>query len=161
MKNKWRKFGFALWTLLVIAALTVLGYELFIPHVYTGTNIRFMTGKDRHLLITAEAPTIEVVSADFFLLRKNNGETVMGVPTDPPLGWASRTYFKANPQQISPGYWIVQDGYPTVHLTSLKLKSMVVQNVYDFDLAGKTMFGFILIGLVVWVVVGFRLILHV
>lgn len=116
MSGKWIAFG--IWTLLIVAGLTLMGISVTKDEIYDGTNIELNTGRD--LQIDAETVIFEAASSNFFVLRKESGETIVGVPTQPPLGWSSNKYFIAGPQEIPGGEWLFQDGNATVKITSEK-----------------------------------------
>ena len=74
------------WVLVVIVAAVWIGILSTSEDVYTGTKIEFNTSRD--IQIDAETVTFEAASEDFFVLRKESGETIVGVPTARPLGWS-------------------------------------------------------------------------
>ena len=110
--------AFWTWTVLAIAGFVAGGIASTKDGVYTGTKIEFNTGRD--LQIDAESVTVEAAASDFFVLRKENGETIVGVPTAKPLGWTSSKYFVYGPQEVSGGKWLFSNGTATIKITSEK-----------------------------------------
>ena len=112
------KVAFWAWVLVVIVAAVWIGILSTSEDVYTGTKIEFNTSRD--IQIDAETVTFEAASEDFFVLRKESGETIVGVPTARPLGWSHDKYYVATSQEVSGGRWLFQDGSATVKITSAK-----------------------------------------
>jgi hypothetical protein len=113
------KVAFSIWTAVVIIGVILISANAVRDEVYAGTDLSFEVDSERTLSIDASSEiTLWAASSDFFLLRKLSGETVVGTPTKPPLGWDSKTYYVAGPAQIQDGQWIVEDGNITLHLIS-------------------------------------------
>lgn len=115
---KGKTIAFWIWVLVVIAGFAWGGILGTKDDVRTGTKIEFNTGRD--LKIEAETVTFEAASENFFVLRKESGETIVSVPTARPLGWSYDKYYVATSQEISGGKWLFQDGTATVKITSEK-----------------------------------------
>ena len=109
-------FVLGIWTSLVLVALILAGVGITRDGGYTGTEIEFATG--RHLQIEAETVTLEAASRSPFVLRKDSGETIVGVPAQPPLGWTGDNYFVYGPQEVPGGKWLFPNGYATFKITS-------------------------------------------
>ena len=114
MSGKW--IAFWSWTVFVVACLALAGNAFTKDRVYTGTNINFAAS--RTLQIEAETVTFEAASSDFFVLRKESGETIIGIPTPPPLGWSGSKYFTAESREIPGGKWLFAVGSATVNISS-------------------------------------------
>ena len=142
MSGKW--IAFWIWTVVVVGCVILGGIALTKDKVYTGTDIKFKTG--RTLQIDAETVTFQAASDGFFVLRKESGETIVGLPTQPPLGWLSSKYFIAGPQEIPGGKWLFPDGTATVKISSDKTVTVraIEQNPFGNWL------GFSLIALLIW-----------
>ncbi len=114
MSGKW--IAFWSWTIFIVASLVLAGNAFTKDQIYTGTNISFETG--RTLQIEAETVTFEAASSDFFVLRKESGETIVGIPTPPPLGWSGNKYFTAESRETPGGKWLFAVGSATVNISS-------------------------------------------
>ena len=114
MSGKW--IAFWSWTTFIVAFLVLAGNALTKDQVHTGTDINFITS--RTLQIEAETVTFEAASSDFFVLRKESGETIVGIPTPPPLGWSGSKYFTAESREIPGGEWLFAVGSATVNISS-------------------------------------------
>jgi hypothetical protein len=113
------KLNFWIWTLCCI-----VGAFLFIRIVTTGlshsgSTITLLTDDRRQLVIEAEAVTIEAASGSFFALHHpESGVTIVGAPTERPLGWSSEGYYLAEPTSTYGGLWLVERGTDiTVRMT--------------------------------------------
>jgi hypothetical protein len=147
---KWIVFG--MWTLGVIALAFWLANSVLATGTYKGTEFRLVTNSNHHLLINAGSATLDGGSTDFFLLRKSEGESVMGLQSQPPLGIDSDTYYKSAPQQVSGGYWIVQDGTDVgLHFTSSV--PITVENVMNEGPKIGLTICFALLGLLFWILI--------
>lgn len=114
-----KKIAFWIWTTFVVAVGILCGISVTRDRVYTGTMIEFSTSRD--LQIKAEKVTFEAASSNFFVLHKESGETIVGVPAQRPLGWSQAKYFVVTtPQEISGGEWLFAEGTATVKITSEK-----------------------------------------
>jgi len=124
---KGKVIAFWIWTALMVAGFVAGGIAFTKDGVYTGTKIEFNTNRD--LQIDAESVTVEAAASDFFVLRKENGETIVGVPTAKPLGWTSSKYFVYGPQEVSGGKWLFTNGIATIKITSEN--AITVKTVQD------------------------------
>lgn len=111
-----KKIAFLAWTAVVVAGYISGGLLATRDRVYTGTELEFKTG--RSFQIEAESVTLEAASSDFFVLRKESGETIVGVPTQAPLGWTYDEYFVYGPEKVPGGEWLFPEGYATFRVTS-------------------------------------------
>jgi hypothetical protein len=139
-----KKIAFWLWTLICLAGIVVAGIMTTRDRVYNGTNIKFNTG--RTLQISADTVTFQAAASNFFVLRKETGETIVGVPTQPPLGWSGTKYFVAGPQIIPGGTWLFPVGSASVIITS---DTAVTVNVVEPE-AGLLWFLMMFLGAIVW-----------
>jgi len=142
MSGKW--IAFWIWTVVVVGCVVLGGIAVTKDKVYTGTDIKFETG--RTLQIDAETVTFEAASSGFFVLRKESGETIIGVPTQPPLGWANSKYFVAGPQEIPGGEWLFPNGNATVKISSDKAVTVRAIEPDPFGI----WFGLSLIAVIIW-----------
>lgn len=107
-----------LWTLVVLIAIITITYLGNRDINYSGTNIT-IGDNSRDLQINTESPvSLEAGSAIFFVFRKETGETIVGIPEKPKLGWPNDKYFHAGPQKIPGGKWILAAGSASVTITS-------------------------------------------
>lgn len=108
-----------IWTVFCVIVAGLLIWLLSTSQHYSGSNIIFTTDDQQQLTIDAESVTIEAVSANFFVLRRPSGETVVGTPTQKPLGWDKDEYYRVEPMKIRGGTWITEKGRNiTIHLSS-------------------------------------------
>lgn len=117
----WKTIRIWIWTSLVVGLLLVAGIAATKDRVYTGTDIEFRTNRD--LQIDTETAKFEAASSEVFVFYKEGGEvgeTIVGDPAQPPLGWSSTTYFVAGPKEISGGKWSHLGGEATVRITAEK-----------------------------------------
>ena len=143
------KTAFWIWTVFCIAGAGFLIWLLPTDQFYGGTNISLRTGDQKMLIISADS-VIEAASSDFFLLRKVSGETVVGLPSERPLGWDAASYYKAGPTRIARGEWLVEDGSNiTVHLTSDE--NLSVKEAMRPSARTNLVFLLVILGLAVWV----------
>ena len=143
---KGKTIAFWVWTAVVIAGYFYVANVATKDDVRTGTKIEVNTGRD--LKIEAETVTFEAASANFFVLRKESGETLVSVPTARPLGWSSDKYFVVTSQEVSGGKWLFQDGTATVKITS---KEVVTVRLVQRD-PGFLWFILALLAVAVWLV---------
>lgn len=142
-----KKIMFWIWTGLVIVGVVLVSVVAIRDKVYSGTDLNFEVSTLRVLAVDATSEvTIEAASNEFFLLRKLSGETVVGTPTNPPLGWDYATYYVAGPIKIQGGQWLIQDGAPTIHLTSAD--KITVTTAVNNKTA--TVFLIALAGIMIW-----------
>jgi hypothetical protein len=139
-----KKIAFWTWVLVVIVGAVWLGISSTSEDIYKGTKIEFNTSRD--LQIDAETVTFEAASEDFFVLRKESGETIVGIPTARPLGWSHDKYYVATSQEVSGGKWLFQDGSATVKITSEKAVTvrLVVRS------STRELLGIMFVALLIW-----------
>ena len=114
------KTVFWVWTgVCVVATVLCLAFLPSAEENYSGSNITFITDDKRQLTINAEKVVIEAASNGFFVFqRAESGESLVGIPTEKPLGWSGNTYYKLLPTQVSGGTWVVEKGRGvTLHLS--------------------------------------------
>ena len=137
---KGKKIAFWVWVLVVVVGAGFAGISGTTDDVYTGTKIEFNTSRD--IQIDTETATFEAASKDFFVLRKESGETIVGVPTVRPLGWSYDKYYVATSQEVSGGRWLFQDGSATVRITSPKAITVrLVEQLSFVDVWFMTVLG--------------------
>lgn len=111
MNKFWAIFITLAW---VVGFTWVINYatrQLNRPIVYKGTNIRFNLDTAHYIVVESkETVMLDAVSSDFFVLRKFEGEVVVGLPQG--------ERFKSEPVQISGGVWIVSEGSPDIQIIS-------------------------------------------
>jgi len=144
---KGKTIAFLVWTAVVIAGYFYVANVATKDDVRTGTKIEVSTGRD--LKIEAETVTFEAASENFFVLRKESGETIVSVPTTRPLGWSADKYYVATSQEISGGKWLFQDGTATVKITS---KEAVTVRLVQHD-PEVLWFMLALLAAVVWFII--------
>lgn len=135
------------WTAVVIAALVLIGFQLTKDWVYTGTKIEFTTG--RTIQIDADKVTFQAASPNFFVLRKESGETITGAPAQKPLGWASDQYFVAGPEEVPGGKWLFPVGSASVIITSNNPNPLTVRLIEVFVGLDWGLFSFVAVA--IWV----------
>ena len=145
------KVLFLIWTVIIIIGAVLLSVNVVKDNVYSGTDLSFKISTQRTLSIdTTSEIALQAASSDFFLLRKLSGETVVGTPTEPPLGWEHKTYYVAKPTQIQGGQWlVVEDGdNATLYLTS----DSEITVIAAMSGGGKTgaIFLVLLAGAIIW-----------
>ena len=116
MSDGWKAF----WVWTVVIVLSAIGGSFLVTKdgVYTGTDIELSVGDHSFMTINGSSGiTFNGASSSFFLLRQETGETIVAIPTTPPLGWHDSTYFLAGPVQIK-GKWLIEKGSATVRLIS-------------------------------------------
>ncbi len=113
-----KTFFFWLWTVLVLVAWIGYSGEAVQDKVHTGSDLVFEVSPSRDLTIDAKGASIEAISGGYFLFSKPSGETIVGLPSEPPLEWEGETYYRAA-TEIQGGRWMIE-GEETlkVHLTS-------------------------------------------
>jgi hypothetical protein len=156
--SRTRYLLFVSWTLIAIGVSIVIWNLLLTPEFHSGTNISFKTDINYFLVVAGTGPiTVYAESPDFFLLRNDLGEYVIGIPKPPPLNWDSPKYFKSDPKIISPGNWTVAMGDTKLYFSSPETMS-VTQVMTDYQFSGSV-FLLILFGLAIWAFVTFAMIL--
>lgn len=113
------KWAFWIWTAVVVAVTVFVAGATTKSESYSGTNVTLTTSFSYNVVISGTPSLLEAASSDFFLLRKESGEAIVGVPAEKPLGWTSQKYYRASTRSVSSGEWIVEDGGNiTIHVVS-------------------------------------------
>jgi hypothetical protein len=136
-----------IWTAVVIFVSLGVVTGCTKDQVYQGTVIQFKTGRD--LQIEAEKVTLEFASNDFFLLRKQSGEVIYGVPARPPLDWTDNTYYVYGPSEVPGGRWLFPVGSGEVKIVSDK---PIEVRAIDADPA-STQFSVGFVAFFVWILI--------
>jgi len=145
------KVAIWIWTVVVLIGVYFFSVNTVDDKVYTGTDLLLNVNTERGLSIDSTSRiTLQAGSSDFFLLRDLRGETILGTPTEPPLGWDTKLYFVAGPTQIQGGQWLVEDGTATLHLKSDS--KITVTAVMWGGVAGGNIFLILLAGALTWMV---------
>lgn len=103
------------WSASVVAAAILVSFAITRDRVHTGSDLKFATNEKFYLEVSGEA-NIQAASSEFFLFRKETGETLVGLPTEPPLGWDSEKYYVVGPVKIQGGQWLVEGNDISVHI---------------------------------------------
>ena len=104
---------FVAWSITCIVAFILEGVDYTKDRVYTGISAEFSISRNKVLQISDKViqidddATFQAASPEFFVFRKESGETIVGVPMTPPLGWSGRYFFVS--QEIQRGRWLVPD----------------------------------------------------
>lgn len=140
--------AFFVWMVVVIWGGVEFAQEKSKNINHSGTKLEIQVATDRYVDIQAESEVIvAAASSSFFVLRKND-EVIIGVLTEPPLGWSDDLYFTAGPQILSNGRWVVEIGNPTLSLTgSTQIK---VVEVVTSSKINDINFEIFLLGLAIW-----------
>lgn len=113
-----KKMLFGIWTVIMIVGAGLSIWSMTKDRTYTGTDVTFSVSNG-YIVVDAAEVTMEVADDQFFVLREESGETVVGESQPKPLGWQSDAYFKAEAREVPGGKWIVEKATgATVHLTS-------------------------------------------
>ena len=139
------------WTVFCLGGAGLLIRLMKEPISYTGSNITFTIGNTWQLTINAESVYVEAASSNFFLLRKLSGETIVGMPTQKPLGWGQDEYYRAGPIQVKGGTWIVEKGIITIHFSSSD--NITVQRTLKPDKEAKIITLCVVGVVVIWIIV--------
>ena len=137
-----------LWSVVVLIAVVTVSYLGIKDIEYSGTIIT-IKANNRDLQVNTEKDiTIEAGSPNFFVLRKESGETVDGIPEKPKIGSTDDIHFYAKPRVVPGGKWILATGTPTVIITSET--PIRVQAIHKDPL--YLGFLILLIGLCIWLI---------
>lgn len=103
--------------IMVIAVLLIfwgfisLAVNTNADHKYSGSEIQFYTAY-RDFKVEADKINIQATSSDFFILKNEKGDMVIGVYVEPEpvFGITQDSYFTAKIQNVSGGDWKVING---------------------------------------------------
>lgn len=145
-----KKMLFGIWTVIMIVGAGLSIWSMTKDRTYTGTDVTFSVSNG-YIVVDAAEVTMEVADDQFFVLREESGETVVGESQPKPLGWNSEAYFKAEAQEVTGGKWIVEKATgATVHLTSED--AMVVELVMEESEKVGTFFFLTIALIALWLV---------
>jgi hypothetical protein len=123
--------------------------------VYSGTNVKFTADTDYFLLINADSVTFKAASQEFFILHKVTGEAITPTQAPPPFDWQYDTYYFFGSATVSGGKWNVDEGNPTVQITSST--PVTVTEVPTEDRLSNINFSSAVIGFILWLIMLFIL----
>lgn len=99
-----------IFSVIMVGIVLVAEFILWPRTITKSGNVVDLTGLNSGQKLVLSAPaTVSAASSGFFLLRKEMGEVIAGVPADRPLGWPDNTYFTIK-AAADKGEWIIQDG---------------------------------------------------
>jgi len=140
-----------LWTVGIVLGAFRIAQGASEPEVYKGTEVSAQVDTSHFLLIGEENVTVQAAAAQFFVLNKASGESIVPLPATPPLGWTEDTYYFAAPVEVPGGKWNVAIGFPTVLVTSdSPVEVQVIKT--DSAIEGQNA-GIFFVGMIAWMAV--------
>lgn len=136
-----------LWTMICIFGAILVIMVFTHNRIYRGQDLT-LHPINSQFTIDVESVTLEAASSEFFILRHEEDEVIVGKAVER-SSWEGK-YYKAGPVKINGGNLVVTEkkGDLTIHLTSSS--NMSVKEFLDFSSIVLTWMFVVVIGFLIW-----------